>query len=118
MSMLQPAPYNARKLPRQSRSTATVEAIYEATIQVLLTDGTARLTTTSVAERAGVSVGTLYQYFPNKQALFFAVNDRYLDMLAQRVEDACRANHGKPFAQMADVLVGTYLKLSDCRFPC
>jgi AcrR family transcriptional regulator len=55
-----------RKTPVQERSTVTVEAIYEATFQVLLAVGPDRLTTTRVAERAGVSVGTLYQYFPNK----------------------------------------------------
>ena len=56
-----------RKASQQSRSVATVEAIYDATIQVLLKSGQDRLTTVHVAERAGVSVGTLYQYFP-KQA--------------------------------------------------
>jgi len=99
----------ARKEPRQARSTTTVEAIYEATIQVLLADGPSRLTTTRVAKRAGVSVGTLYQYFPNKQALFYAVNQRYLDMLADRVEAACRAQHGQNYADMARALVGTYI---------
>ena len=59
--------FEPRKTPIQARSTVTVEAISEATIQVLLTHGADRLTTTRVAERAGVSVGTLYQYYPNKQ---------------------------------------------------
>ena len=58
-----------RKTPVQRRSRVTVDAILEATIQVLLAEGLARLTTTRVSERAGVSVGTMYQYFPNKQAL-------------------------------------------------
>lgn len=111
MTTALPTTYNARKAPRQARSTQTVEAIYEATIQVLLTDGTTRLTTTSVAQRAGVSVGTLYQYFPNKQSLFFAVNERYLDMLAERVEAACGRHHGKRYAEMAEALVGTYIKV-------
>jgi hypothetical protein len=55
-----------RKTPIQARSTVTVQAISEATIQVLLSHGAERLTTTRVAERAGVSVGTLYQYSSNK----------------------------------------------------
>ena len=55
-----------RKSPVQARSSASVEAILDATIQVLLSVGKERLTTTRVAMRAGVSVGTLYQYFPNK----------------------------------------------------
>ena len=102
---------SARKTPQQARSATTVEAIFEATIQVLLTDGPTRLTTTRVAERAGVSVGSLYQYFPNKQALFYALNERYLDMLAERVEAACFSHHGKPYAQMCDALVSTYIEV-------
>ena len=58
-----------RKQPIQDRSTATVEAIVEAAIRILRTDGWARLTTTRVAARAGVSVGSLYQYFPNREAI-------------------------------------------------
>src|SRR4051794_24665457 len=54
-----------RKSPVQARSNASVDAILEATVQVLLQVGKERLTTTRVAARAGVSVGTLYQYFPN-----------------------------------------------------
>jgi hypothetical protein len=58
-----------RKTPVQARSTATVEAINQATFQVLVSVAADLLTTTGVAERAGVSVGTLYQYFPDKHAL-------------------------------------------------
>ncbi|MFM0200618.1 TetR/AcrR family transcriptional regulator [Paraburkholderia fungorum] len=54
----------------------TVDAIVEATIQVLLEEGYEGFTTARVAERAGVSVGTLYQYYPNKAALAVAVVDR------------------------------------------
>ncbi len=86
----------------------THDAIFEATIQVLVTDGPRRLTTTRVAERAGVSVGTMYQYFPHKQALFYALNERYLDMVADKVERACRAQHGAPIGQMVEALVTTY----------
>ena len=67
-----------RKQPVQARSATTVLAIFEASIQVLLSVGYRKLTTSRVAERAGVSVGTLYQYFPNRQALIRAVLERYL----------------------------------------
>ena len=73
MKVPHPEALKPRKTPTQARSAATVDAIFEATIQVLLAAGGQRLTTTRVAERAGVSVGTMYQYFPNKQALLYAV---------------------------------------------
>jgi AcrR family transcriptional regulator len=62
---------SARRKPRQVRSTQLVEDILEAAIRVLLRDGGGRFTTVKVAEEAGVSVGSLYQYFPNKAALLF-----------------------------------------------
>jgi AcrR family transcriptional regulator len=60
-----------RKRPRQARSEQLVAAILEAAVRVLEREGAARFTTARVAERAGVSVGSLYQYFPNKQAILF-----------------------------------------------
>jgi AcrR family transcriptional regulator len=66
-----------------------VEAIFEATIQVLLTPRGDRLTTTRVAERAGVSVGTLYRYYPNKESLLFAVVENHLEKMTVAVEAAC-----------------------------
>ncbi len=87
---------------------ATLDAIFEATIQLLLRDGPHRLTTTRVAERAGVSVGTMYQYFPHKKALIYALNERYLDALGDRIEAACRAHHGAPVDRMIDTLIDTY----------
>ncbi len=65
--------------PRQERSRATVEAILEATAQVLRRDALEGCTTAGIAKRAGVSVGTLYQYFPNKEAVYDALIDRLLD---------------------------------------
>ena len=98
----------ARKKPLQARAAATLDAIFEATLQVLVADGPKRLTTTRVAQRAGVSVGTLYQYFPNKQALFYALNERYLFDLADQVGNAARAQHGAPIRDMVEAIVSTY----------
>jgi AcrR family transcriptional regulator len=67
---------NPRKSPRQDRAKMTVDAIIEATTQLLLDEGYDRFTTARAAERAGVSIGSLYQYFPNKAALAAAVIDR------------------------------------------
>ncbi len=98
-----------RKSPVQARSAATVEAILEASIQVLLQVGKEQLTTTRVASRAGVSVGTLYQYFPNKSALLQAVLRRHLNEVSSAVEEACKQQHGKPLQQMATALMTAFL---------
>ena len=71
------AQISPRKAPRQSRSQATVTAILDATAHILVTSGIAAASTNAVAERAGVSVGSLYQYFPNKEALFAALHERH-----------------------------------------
>ena len=104
-----------RKTPQQSRSVITVQAINDATIQVLLKAGQERLTTVRVAERAGVSVGTLYQYFPNKQSLLFAVLERHMDRVTKAVEEVCAANHGEPLEVIITELVNRFVdeKLTD-----
>ncbi|WP_421997230.1 TetR/AcrR family transcriptional regulator [Reyranella sp.] len=64
-----PAALKPRKSPSQGRSTHTVEAIVEAAIRILRDDGWAAVTTTRIAQRAGVSVGSLYQYFPSRESI-------------------------------------------------
>lgn len=66
-----------RRAPRQERAQVTVEAIFEAVAQIVATEGEAALTTNRIAERAGVSVGSLYQYFPSKEAIVTALLDRH-----------------------------------------
>lgn len=70
-------PLTPRKAPRQARSRATVDAILDAAARVLVQRGYAATTTNAVAEVAGVSVGSLYQYFPNKDSLIAALHDRH-----------------------------------------
>ena len=98
-----------RKTPVQARAAITVEAICEATIQVLLSYGAERLTTTRVAERAGVSVGTLYQYYRNKRSLLAAVFEDHLNRVAVAVESACEQAHHKPLADMIRQMVEAYV---------
>ena len=74
---MQEAPEKKGRTPRQARSRATVDAILVAAAHILKTQGVARVTTNRIAERAGVSVGSLYQYFPNKQAVLDALRERY-----------------------------------------
>jgi len=65
-----------RRRPRQARSQATYDSILQAALEVLAREGAARLTTNRVAERAGVSIGALYQYFPDKTAILLAAARR------------------------------------------
>ena len=97
--------FEPRKTPIQARSAVTVESISEATVQVLLSHGAERLTTTRVAARAGVSVGTLYQYYPNKKSLLFAVLENHFDHVATKVEAACESARHKPLAEMIREMV-------------
>jgi len=99
----------ARKKPVQARSEQTVLAILTATIQVLLIAGLERLTTTRVSERAGVSVGTLYQYFPNKESLLATVLERHLLAVVEAVEGACASSKGKSAEAMATAVVGAFV---------
>jgi AcrR family transcriptional regulator len=62
---------SSRRKPKQARSSDLVSAVLEAAIQVLVKEDGKRFTTARVAERAGVSVGSLYQYFPNKASILF-----------------------------------------------
>src|SRR6516165_9635344 len=101
--------FEPRKTPVQARSAVTVEAISEATIQVLLSQGGDRLTTTLVAERAGVSVGTLYQYYPNKEALLFAVLEAAMNRMTVSVETACEQACHKPLAEMVKDVVEAFV---------
>jgi len=66
-----------RKTPRQERSRATVEALLEAATDILLRDGYTGLTTNRIAERAGVNIASLYQYFPGKEAIVAELRRRH-----------------------------------------
>ena len=98
------------KSPVQARSAASVKAILQATIQVLLKAGKERLTTTRVALRAGVSVGTLYQYFPNKSALLQAALKRLLAEVTEAVELVCKKQEGEPLRQMVTAIITTFIQ--------
>ena len=109
MAARQQGTFAPRKTPVQARAAVTVDAIAEASIQVLLAGGLDSLTTTRVAARAGVSVGTLYQYYPNKQALLLSVLEQHLRHVAEAVERACAAQHGCPLRSMAEAAVAAFI---------
>jgi len=99
-----------RKAPRQARSRATVGAIIEAGARVLSDGGWAGFTTNRVAELAGVSIGSLYQYFPDKLSLVDAIRRRHLDdcLAAVRKSRADGASPARFAANLVDAMVAAH----------
>jgi AcrR family transcriptional regulator len=95
----------ARRDPAQERSRQTVDAIVEAAGQLLVEHGRIGVTTNAVAERAGASIGSVYQYFPNKEAIFAALQERHRDQVMPLIQHTI-ARLGDPGLDIVDVLVG------------
>ncbi len=100
-----------RKRPRQARSRATVDAILAATAQVLVADGYDRTSTNRVAERAGVSVGSLYQYFPNKEALVGELVDRFSKHITELVVGQLAELSEEPPERVTRALVSAMVRV-------
>lgn len=81
-----------RKIPRQKRAAETVEIILEAAVQLLERSGLDGFTTNAVAERAGISIGTLYRYFPNKRVLMHALAERESNLHGAEMQRLLREN--------------------------
>ncbi len=77
----------ARKPPQQSRSRATVDAILDATIRILDKENWSKTTTSRIAQVAGVSVGTLYQYFENREAILDALQEREFERATTMLQE-------------------------------
>ncbi len=99
-----------RKTPTQERSNASVDAILQATVQVLLKEGAGKITTKKIASRAGVSIGTLYQYFPNKNSLLYVLFRQQLESFEQNFNEACMQVRGATLREMAEVLASAFVK--------
>ncbi|EQB11638.1 hypothetical protein L288_03315 [Sphingobium quisquiliarum P25] len=101
-----------RKQPRQARSAGLVEAVLEAAVQVLVTEGAARFTMARVAKRAGVSVGSLYQYFPNKAAILFRLQSDEWRETSQLLQ-AILEDREKPPMERVRILTRAFVR-SEC----
>jgi AcrR family transcriptional regulator len=103
---------SSRKQPKQARSTELVATILEAAVQVLAKEGAQRFTTARVAEKAGVSIGSLYQYFPNKAAILFRLQSdewrQTTEMLSSILGDVSR-----PALERLRTLVHAFIR-SEC----
>jgi AcrR family transcriptional regulator len=95
----------ARKVPGQSRSQETVSVILEASARILESDGLRGFNTNTIAAKAGVSVGSLYQYFPNKDAIVLALIGSYEEVLHKAVLEAVQAGRGEELKRRLRLLV-------------
>jgi AcrR family transcriptional regulator len=100
----------ARKRPRQERAKATVDTLLEATARVLVKLGFDGLTTNAVAAAAGVSIGSLYQYFPNKEALVSALLERHMEEMNSVVLAELTRVAKLPLAEAARCVVELSIK--------
>ena len=103
---------NPRRRPVQGRSRATVDAIVEAAARVLARFGYAAATTNRIAERAGVSIGSLYEYFPNKDSILAALLERHTEAGGAAVLAALEAEiaRGAPLPALLRALVAALLR--------
>jgi AcrR family transcriptional regulator len=110
MAKTQESPTKPRKSPQQDRSKATVEAILEAAAQLLVELRYARMTTAKVATRAGVSVGSLYQYFPSKDALIGALVARKFARVEPVMREMIARTEGQPLeARVRTIIAATIM---------
>jgi AcrR family transcriptional regulator len=95
----------SRKRPTQPRSRATFEAVLSAAAHILKTDGLAGFNTNAVAEKAGVSIGSLYQYFPSKHAILLALMERWMEAFTQEMTATIDAMPGESVAEDIKLLL-------------
>lgn len=100
-----------RKSPSQDRSRATVDTIVDAAARILVKDGYNAFTTNRVAEKAGVSIGSLYQYFPNKEALLSELMRRHTEELEKGVEEMVERAKSAPLAEVVRAAIEHNVRL-------
>jgi len=76
----------SRRVPKQARARLTVEAVLDAVVRIAKREGLGAVTTNRIAEVAGVSIGSVYQYFPDKTAIYAALHDRHVREMSQRID--------------------------------
>jgi AcrR family transcriptional regulator len=99
-----------RRKPRQSRSEETIEAIFEAAARILQAQRLDGFNTNAIAGVAGVSIGTLYQYFPNKNAILIAMSLRELDKVSHTIIRSINAESTSDDRELGRVVIRTLLK--------
>jgi AcrR family transcriptional regulator len=99
-----------RRRPTQRRAVETVEAVLDATVRLLKRRGSAGITTNRIAEVAGVSIGSLYQYFPNRGAIFNALHQRHIDQIDRMIQDIVVEHAGASLKDLVRALIEAMVK--------
>lgn len=104
----------ARRTPKQLRSRQTVEVILDAVVRILKREGFAAITTNRIAEVAGVSIGSLYQYFPDKQSIFVALHGRHIEQIDRVIQttlvEHASSNLEELIRAMVDAMIEAHLE--------
>jgi AcrR family transcriptional regulator len=102
-----------RRRPVQVRAQVTVGAVLDAAIKILKREGSASLTTNRMAETAGVSIGSVYQYFPNKRAIYLALHERHITqvdaVMRRRMTEAADASLEQLIGSMIDGMIEAHM---------
>jgi AcrR family transcriptional regulator len=94
-----------RRKPRQRRAQQTVEAILGAVVRILKRESAHAVTTNHIAEVAGVSIGSVYQYFPDKRAIFTALHQRHIEEIDRLMETTLVENAGSSLEKLIRALI-------------
>jgi AcrR family transcriptional regulator len=109
---LRGATNSKRRRPQQRRARQTVDAVLDAVVRVLKREGLQAVTTNRVAEVAGVSIGSVYQYFPDKRAIFVALHERHIEEIDRMVErkliEHARSSLDELIAAMIDGMIDAH----------
>jgi len=96
---------SSRRRPTQRRAQQTVDAVLDAVVRVLKREGFRAVTTNRIAEVAGVSIGSVYQYFPDKQAIFVALHQRHIDQIDRVVETKLIEHAESPLDELIGAMI-------------
>lgn len=94
-----------RRQPTQKRAQETIIAILDAVIRLLKHRGAAAISTNGIAEAAGVSIGSVYQYFPNKRAIFIALHERHIEQVDRVLQQKICESEGEPLDRLVSHLI-------------
>lgn len=94
-----------RRQPKQWRARQTVEAVLDAVVRILKREGVGAVTTNRAAEVAGVSIGSVYQYFPDKQAIFLALHRRHIDQVDRVIQTTLVEHASAPLDDLMRAMV-------------